>query len=320
MTFARPDPLSTRPRVAIFSPDPLLAVAIEARPGRGDEVHVHAGGQGVWAARTAAELGGDPVLCGFAGGETGAVVEGLLEPMEARLVPCTQPNGAYVADRRGGRKVLAGAYPGPRTRHEVDDLVSLTCATALGADVLVVCNPYPAETLPVDAYTQIVGDARDAGTNVLVDLSTPRLDAALAGRPNLVKINDWELAEFVCGPVDGANLRHAADRVRAGGADTVVITRGGESIVAFTPDGELEVVPPRLARGHREGCGDTMMGAMAVALGRGDDLTSALCLGAAAGAANFLRRGVGHVSAAVVDELLPRVVARPYVESLPAPA
>jgi 1-phosphofructokinase len=305
------------PRIAIFSPDPLLAVAVEATGTGRDEVHVHAAGQGVWAAKIAAELGGDPVLCGFSGGETGAVLEGLLRSIELRLVRCAQPNGAYVVDRRQGRELLAQAYAGPRTRHEVDELISETCATALSSDVLVVCNPYPAETIPEDAYTQVVGDARDAGIEVLVDLSTPRLDAALAGHPQLVKINDWELAEFVRGPVDGPALREGAERLRAAGAEAVVITRGGKSAVAFTATGDLEIVPPLFERGHREGCGDTMLGAMAVALGRGDNLPDALRLGAAAGAANFLRRGIGNPSAKVVDELLPRVAIQPYVDPLP---
>jgi 1-phosphofructokinase len=198
--------------------------------------------------------------------------------------------------------------------------VSATCTAALSADVLVICNPFPAETLPAEAYAQLVGDVHDAGTKVLVDLSTPRLDAALAGRPDIVKINDWELAEFVRGPVDGPRMREAAERVRDRGAQTVVITRGGAPVVAFTPEGAIEVVPPVFARGHREGCGDAMMGAMAVAVGRGDDLSQALVLGAAAGAANFLRRGLGSASAATVEELVPRVEVRPYDERPLAPA
>jgi 1-phosphofructokinase len=73
--------------VAVFGPSPLLTVTIEDRAGR-DEIHVHPGGQGVWVSRMAAELGATPVLCGFVGGETGAVLEGLLAatPGERRLV------------------------------------------------------------------------------------------------------------------------------------------------------------------------------------------------------------------------------------------
>ena len=69
------------------------------------------------------------------------------------------------------------------------------------AIVLVVTNPLPAEALPREIYGDLVADARARGCRTLVDLSTPRLDSALRGEPDLVKLNDWELAEFVSGPV-----------------------------------------------------------------------------------------------------------------------
>jgi 1-phosphofructokinase len=56
--------------VTVFGPHPLLTVTIEPFGARGDDIHLHAGGQGVWVARMAAELGALPVLCGFTGGRT----------------------------------------------------------------------------------------------------------------------------------------------------------------------------------------------------------------------------------------------------------
>src|SRR3954452_6719862 len=105
--------MTNGPAIAVFGPDPLLTVAIEARPGGGDEIHLHPGGQGVWVARMAATLGGAPVLCGFSGGESGPLVGHLLaeQGVAHRLVASTQPTGAYVADRRGAqRTVVAQAY------------------------------------------------------------------------------------------------------------------------------------------------------------------------------------------------------------------
>src|SRR5690348_8111833 len=95
-------------RVAIFGPHPLLTITIE-RAGEGeDDVHLHAGGQGVWVARMAGELGAEPVLCGFIGGETGFALESLLErlPGERRLVRTGSRSGCYVQDRRSGSREL----------------------------------------------------------------------------------------------------------------------------------------------------------------------------------------------------------------------
>jgi 1-phosphofructokinase len=302
------------PRVAIFGPSPLLSVAIERRGDGGDDIHLHAAGQGVWVARMVGELGAWPVLCGFVGGETGATLTSLLErvPGQTRLVATAGASGCYVVDRREGeRTLLASAWSPPPSRHEVDDLVSAACSTALESDVLVVCNPYPGEALPLEVYGNLVSDVRDNGTPVLVDLSTPRLDSALTGRPDLVKLNDWELAEYVQGPVSEPDERRAAvDRLRDAGAASVLVTRGGEPAFLLSEEGAFELVPPRFERGSREGCGDSMMGGIAAARALGMDWRRAVSLGAAAGAANFLRHGLGTGSRQVVEELLPQVELR----------
>ena len=303
-----------RPRVAVFGPHPLLTVAIEPRGGEGDDIHLHAGGQGVWVARMAGELGAEPILCGFAGGERGALLAGVLAqlPGRRRLVATAGSSGCYVVDRRGGeRKVVSSALSPPPSRHELDDLFSTTVSAALASEVLVVCNPFPADALPQELYRNLVADVREAGIPVLVDLSTPRLESALAGGPELVKLNDWELAEYVYGPVSEPHeLRAAAERLRQAGARSVVVTRGAQPALVLHEDDVWELVPPCFTAGSREGCGDSMMGAIAAGWATGMDLRENLRRAAAAGAANFLRHGLGTGSRQVVEELTPRVAER----------
>jgi len=308
-------PDSDRPHVAIFSPDLLLSVTIESRGGA-DELHLHPAGQGAWVARMAAELGALPILCSFLGGETGAMLTTLLQalPGELRAVRSSGSSGAYVVDRRSGERQLiaAAARPAPQ-RHEIDDLVSGAVAAALGSSLAVICNPYPVEGFPDEAYETLSCALRAAGVPVLVDLSSPRLDRVLPSRPDLVKLNDWELAGYVRGPVDGPRALQAARRVQEAGARAVALTRGDAPILVIPAEGDpFEIVPPAFPRGHREGCGDTMMGAVAAAWARGAALREALVLGAAAGAVNFLRQGLGTGKRPAVEELAARIDVRPH--------
>ncbi len=313
---------SDRPRVAVFSPDPLLSVTIEAQ-GAADDLHVHPAGQGVWVARMAAELGTAPVLCSFIGGETGALLRPLLEalPGELRLASTSGSSGAYVVDRRGGERRLIAAMhrPAPQ-RHEIDDLVSATTAAAMGSCVTVLCNPYPPEGFPDEAYDTLAGDLRAAGLPVLVDLSSPWLDRVLLYAPDLVKLNDWELAGYVRGPVDGPRALAAARRLCDAGARAVAVTRASAPILVLPGGGDpFEIVPPAFPRGHREGCGDTMMGAIAAAWARGLPLREALVLGAAAGSVNFLRHGLGTGKRSTVEELAAQIAVRPVQGGTTAP-
>jgi len=304
-----------RGKVAVFGPHPLLSITVEALAGGGDDIHLHAAGQGVWVARMAAELGADPVLCGFIGGETGAVLRPLLErlPFELRLVETAAPSGAYLHDRRGGQRVPIAQRPAPPpTRHEIDGLFSDTVAAALDADVLAVCGPFPGEALPLELYGNLVADVRENGTPVIVDLSPPRLDSALEGGPDLVKINDWELARYILGPVDTpARMRAAAQRLLDAGAGAAIVTRAGEPALVMRGEEAWGLVPPNFERGSREGCGDSMFGALAACLAGGRGWEESLRTGAAAGAANFLRHGLGSSSREVVEDLAKKVELRP---------
>jgi len=304
-----------KPKVAIFSPNPMVSIAIESfSADGGDDIHVHAAGQGVWVARMAAELGAEPVLCGFIGGEVGAILRPLLEemPIELRLVETTEASGAYIHDRRSGeREPVAQSAALPASRHEVDDLFSVTVAAALECDLLAVCGPYPDNTVPLEIYSGLVADVKANGKAVIVDLSSPRLDEALKGGPDLIKINDWQIAGFVSGPVDTEErMRAAMERVREAGAERVIVTRAGEPALALRDGSFTELTPPKFERGSREGCGDSMMGALAATIAGGREWDDVLRLSAAAGATNFLRAGLGTGSRKVIEELAPHVQLR----------
>jgi 1-phosphofructokinase len=306
---------ASMPRVVIFAPHPLLTVTLEREGPERESVHFHAGGQGVWVARMVASLGALPVLCGFVGGETGTLLQGLLRSLggELRLVEAASASGCYVTDRRSGRReVLAGAFSDPPSRHELDELFSRTCAEAIAAGWLVVTNAMPAEGLPLEVYGDLVADAKAGGARTLVDLSAPRLNSALRGGPDVVKLNDWELAQFVSGPVsEPAQLLTAAQRLREEGAGTVIVTRGEQPALVLDDEGALQLTPPRLEHGFREGCGDSMLGALAASWARGEQFERALVLGAAAGAANFLRHGLGSANHEVVERLAGSVTLEP---------
>lgn len=308
--------MASNGKVAVFGPHPMLAITIEALTSEGgDDIHAHAAGQGVWVARMAAELEASPTLCGFIGGETGVVLRPLLEQMsvDLRLVETAAASGCYVHDRRGGeREPVAQSASLPPSRHEIDELFSSTVAAALDSGVLALCGPYPGEALPLEIYGNLVADVKANGTPVVVDLSPPRLDSALEGGPDLVKINDWELAKYISGPVDSEErMRTAAQRLLDAGAGAAIITRAEEPAMVLRGDEAWTLIPPRFERGSREGCGDSMMGGLAASIAKGLDWEETLRTGAAAGAANFLRHGLGSGSRSVIMELARRVELRP---------
>jgi 1-phosphofructokinase len=105
-------------------------------------------------------------------------------------------------------------------------------------------------------------------------------------------------------------MRAAVQKLVDAGAGAVIITRAEEPAMVVRGEEAWELVPPRFERGSREGCGDSMMGGLAACMAAGLDWEKTLRTGAAAGAANFLRAGLGSGSRAVIEDLAGKVELR----------
>lgn len=278
-------------RVVVFGPSPLLEVSLQVDGAGATRISVVAGGQAVWVARMAALLGSEVTLFGLGGGQVGTLVQTLLadQPFRSVIVPTGTESGCFVVDQRHEPATeVASAWAAHPTGEQVETLVDATCEQPAEA-VLVVCNPMLGDALPLPTFTRLVDRATSRGQTVVVDLSTPRLDAALRGGPVLVKLNDWELAELVTAPVSRpGECRAAVERLQQMGARSVVVTRGGAPACAVDELGTwVELIPPAVTTGAAAGCGDAMTGALAAAIAAGSPWLQAVRLGMAAGAAHY---------------------------------
>ena len=300
--------------MAVFAPSPALTVTIE-HESADPEIHLHGGGQGYWVARMAARLGADVTLCVPLGGETGQVLQNLLAVDGITLVPVPvhRGNGAYVHDRRDGRRVEIAQTPSPELRrHELDDLYDATLTSGLEADVTLLTGPRNEGVLPTATYERLASDLRANGRLVLADLSGDCLSAALRGGLDLLKVSDEELVRD--GWATDRDLDRAlavAPRLRAEGAENVLISRGEQPALALLDGSLFEVEGPRFTPLDERGARDSMFAAVGVALGAGMDVADALKIGAAAGAQNVTRHGLGTGHPREIGILAAQVTVRP---------
>ena len=302
------------PTITVFDPFPVLTVTIEDREG-GDEVHLHAGGQGLWVGRMAVSLGANVRLISAIGGEAGMVLDRLIanEGIVTCGVSTAADSAVYVHDRRsGGREELAEVKPTALTRHELDALYEEALVESLDADAFVLAGPRPGVTVPEGTYQRLAADVGRVQERIVADLSGDiLLEALSAGTVRVVKISDEELV--------GAGLAEGDDRDELlagiarlhelGGAD-VVVTRGAKPTLALLDGSLVEVEAPRFTAHDQRGGGDAITAALAVGLARGDEPGDALRLGAAAGALNVTRRGLASVEPDHAARLSGRVSLR----------
>lgn len=304
----------------VFAPVPLLTVTVE-RPGDADdthpvaeELHLHAGGQGIWVARMAATLGVPVTLCAALGGETGAALRHLVtdEDLGLRAVRRQATSAWYVHDRRDGTRHEVAACAGPPlTRHELDELYGTALAEGLRARVSVLCGTPDPTLVAADVYRRLAADLTRNGADVVADLAGDQLAGALAGGLRLLKVSDEELvAAGRASSTAPDDLVEGMRALRAEGAAAVVVSRAADPALALLDDDLYEIVLPSLEVAEHRGAGDSMTAAAAATLAAGGALADAVRVGAAAGAVNVTRHGLGTGSRELVAEIADRVEMR----------
>lgn len=286
------------PRLCVLAAEPLLTVTIEASGHEVDvpDVHVHAGGQGLWISRMAASLGATVTVCGPFGGETGSVLAHLAKQESFDVRTTTGPsNGAYVHDRRDGERREIARMPSPLLdRHCLDDLYGTFLVASLDADVCVLTGTEESSNVPPSFFGRLAHDLRAAGRIVVADLSRGQAKAVMDVEGVVLKISHEEMVEGGFADDDTLDsLRSAAEDLIAGGLGGVVLSRAHDPALLVTAKTVATVTTPPITTVDHRGAGDSMTAGIAVGLGRGESLATAAQLGAAAGALNVTRRGLG---------------------------
>jgi 1-phosphofructokinase len=144
----------------------------------------------------------------------------------------------------------------------------------------------------------------------------------LAGGPDLIKVSHEELlADGRAKSDDPGDLVTAMRSLRDDGAGTVIVSRAGAApALALLEDGAggerggevVEVVMPSLEPADPRGAGDSMTAGVVAALAGGRPIREALQVGAACGALNVVRHGLGTGGARAVDTIAERVELRAW--------
>lgn len=279
------------------------------------EVTERPGGKGLNVSRVLATLGHTTTATGFAGGDTGRELRGLLARTPGvtdALVPVagrTRRTVGVVDESSGDTTQLN--EPGPHISAEEWEGFLGTYRALLQAapgqrrdrtEAVALCGSLP-PGVPVGAYAALVREARTAGVPVLLDTSGEPLRRGLAARPDVVKPNAHELAG-ITGTTEPLRAARAAQRR---GASAVAASLGEEGMLLVTRDGAWSAgVPERLA-GNPTGAGDSAVAGLLSGLAEGLPWPERLARAVALSAATVRAHAAGEFDAETYDRLLPEV-------------
>ena len=276
------------------------------------EVRNTAGGKGLNVAKIAVICGAEVLATGFAGGFNGRYLESLAAESHVATRFCHVEGETRSCINILDPKYGSTEYLEPGFSVKEDDLARFLTEFpgVIGKSTVVTMSGSAPVGIPSDIYRKMAELAKAAGAKVILDTSGDYLKEGLQGRPFMIKPNEDEI-EALLGirAEDPEAVFRAASELRVKyGIPWVVISLGGNGAVLSCDEGVFHGLPPKLDPVNTVGCGDSMVGAFAVALERALSPREALRYAVAVSAAAAMSPLTGDYDPAVFEEIYPETI------------
>jgi tagatose 6-phosphate kinase len=270
-----------------------------------------AAGKSINVAKVLATLGTLPVATGFAGGDRGRALLGVLasKGIEAEFVTVAEPTRQCISvlDESAHTVTELVEESRPVTSSDYDTLIGIIQKRLPSCDAVVMSGSLTPEG-PVSFYKGITQQANEGGILSVVDAQGRPLIEALAAKPGLVKPNRRELAATVQRSLESEPEVIAAMRqLRERGATRVVVTAGTSATLALHEDCLWRIRSPAISAVNPIGSGDAFTAGLVWRLVQSENLGEACRWAAAAGAANALSAMPGELDRGDVERLAAEV-------------
>ena len=269
------------------------------------------GGKGLHVACAVAALGERVRLVGIIDIDAEPVFRRFLEPRGVDFagvrVEAPIRHNLALRDRHGVTTEIL--EPGPTLDERTAGELRTSFESSSAAASTVILSGRLPQGLPDTTYADIV--RRSSRARVIVDTSGDALRTALAARPFLIKPNREEAGAILGREIrDREDAGQAARELARRGAANVIVTLAREGAMAWWDERLFDLRAPAVREKTSVGCGDSLVGGIAVGLARGLAPEEVLRLGVACGAAAAMADEPGLPRREDVEALLGRVEAK----------
>lgn len=287
------------------------AYHMEKKIENGTVMRVHecrnsAGGKGLNVARIVRLCGSKVQATGLVGGFNGQYLESLLDEdgiahrfghVDGETRSCINildPGYGSTEYLEPGFEVKAADME--RYLEEFPEIIK-------DSDVVTISGSAPAG-VSKDIYQKLVEIVKAEGKAVLLDTSGELLKKGIKAHPTLIKPNQDEIEALFGKPVTSReDVIERAKELHAQKIAYVVISLGGDGALLVCDEGIYQAIPPKVDVVNTVGCGDSMVGAFAVAIEQKKTPEEALRYASAVGTANALSTNTGDFDPAVLQKI-----------------
>jgi 1-phosphofructokinase family hexose kinase len=276
---------------------------------RGDS----AGGRGMNASRVLDSFGAKTLAIVTSGGVNGARLEKLAAksgfPVKAVPIHNETRVNLTITDKQG--LAIRLNERGPKIKPEELARLEKGVANRLeSAAWLMLCGSIP-PGVSSDFYTKLIRMARERKVKTLLDTDGDALLHGIEAGPSVVSPNQPEAERLLNRAlITRAQFLEAATRIKAMGAEAVLLSLGGRGVVAVNENQLLEVIPPRTDAVSPLGAGDALAAAYVWAATKKKDFAECVRWAVAAGTASAMQPGLVFANLEQTKEVYKSVEVR----------
>ncbi|MGA2213026.1 MAG: hexose kinase [Bryobacteraceae bacterium] len=272
-----------------------------------------AGGRGMNASRVLDSFGAKTLAIVTSGGASGERLEKLAAKsgFPVKVVPIHNESrvNLTITDKQG--LALRLNERGPLITPEELTRVEKAVANRLeSASWLMLCGSIP-PGVSSDFYTKLIGMARERKVKTMLDTDGDALLHGIEAGPSIVSPNQPEAERLLNRAlITRVQFLEAAARIKAMGAEAVMLSLGGRGVVAVNENQLLEVIPPRIDAVSPLGAGDALAAAYVWAATKKKDFVECVRWAVAAGTASAKLAGLEFASLEQTKEVYKAVEVR----------
>ena len=272
-----------------------------------------AGGRGINSSCVIHSWGGETLAVFTSGGDSGKRLEHLLRSCGINLAVVPIQNdirtNLTISDRHGLTVNLN--EKGPMLHKAEILLVEKTVRETLdGAQWLMLCGSLPPGA-PPNFYGKLIAIAHKKKVKTLVHANGDALREAIEESPTVVTPNQQEAEQLLATALlTRTQYLEAAERIRAMGPESVILSLGSRGAIGAFPEGLYEALPPRVDAVCPIGAGDALTAGYVYSMRRKPNAAEALRWGVAAGTASARLAGMTFANLPQTQEMYKHVEVR----------
>jgi 1-phosphofructokinase family hexose kinase len=272
-----------------------------------------AGGRGMNASRVLHSFGAKTLAIVTSGGVNGPRLEKLAAKsgFPVKVVPIHNEIrvNLTITDKQG--LAIRLNERGPMIMPDELARVEKVVANRLeSATWLMLCGSIP-PGVSTDFYTKLIRMAQDRKVKTMLDTDGDALLRGIESGPTIVSPNQPEAERLLNRAlITRAQFLEAATRIKAMGAEAVMLSLGGRGVVAVNENQLLEVIPPRTDAVSPLGAGDALAAAYVWAATKKRDFAECVRWAVAAGTASAMQPGLVFANLEQTKEVYKSVEVR----------